>query len=104
MAHILQRPTESGQRLHLLAEGKDGAAAELVVGNLTTQPLEDDLDGDETRIHGEQGSFSAIFPERRGRDIDYCSNCQKSFSPHIFLPHNKVVDRDLVNVVVKHRP
>ena len=58
MAQILQRPTECGQKLHLLAEGKDGAEAELVVGNLTSQPLEEDLDGDaydatSTHLHGE---------------------------------------------------
>lgn len=101
MAQILQRPTEYGQKLHLLAEGKDGTEAELVVGNLTSQPLEEDLDGDafdaaSTHLHGEgrrsrsrrrrKSSSSKPFPVTdRSPDIDNNSDDEDEFLDDDYL-------------------
>ena len=94
MAQILQRPTELGQKLILPAEGKDGADAELVIGNLTSQPLEDDLDAevaeeaslhnhDDHLAHGRRSrsrrrrkSSSKLFPIVTDRSPDVDNNSE----------------------------
>jgi len=94
MAQILQRPTEIGQKLHLVSEGKDGADAELVVGSLTSLPLEEDLDADaddaahhhdhaegrRSRSRRRRKSSSKLFPVAdRSPDVDNNSEDDDEF-------------------------
>ena len=113
MAQILQRPTELGQKLILPAEGKDGADAELVIGNLTSQPLEDDLDAevaeeaslhnhlDDHLAHGRRSrsrrrrkSSSKLFPIVTDRSPDVDNNSEDDDE---FLDDEDLDDADVAS-------
>lgn len=91
MAQILQRPLQEGQKLHLLSGGKDGAEAELVVGNLASQPQEDDMDDDDDGGGGVSGGVgSAAAPRGRSRT----RRRRKSSTSKLLAPVDRSPDVD----------
>ena len=105
MAQILQRPMDAGQKLHLLACGKDGKEAkdcadeaELVVGTLISVPQDDDLDDnndDDGGGGGGGGVGAGSAAAARGRSRT--RRRRKSSSSKLLAPVDRSPDVDNIS-------